>query len=348
LEITIGEELIEIQPQVFISIFCSFITAIIPLLAVRYLSLRERNNYIKLLDKHFPLINEFLREIRSYKMLTSLFAFAGLYLGALVSFVILMGSVDFFDFIINTSLSYIFSLDYFKKFIPVIVNIGNFNFVMLFYSFYNFFILISLLIFIFWYKFISSKNLSKPQFKINSRLAVLSFLVYYSYWFFLGVLIGINLFIYLLLYANLRVFSIIDKDFSFNWISFSKLWISLEENLRYIWVHKFLYVIGLFVSFMYILILYREITLFSKNAIEEINDFYKTDFPYVKIKTVSGEVEGQLKDIKNKNFVTLSKNNELKAVPWNNIQIMEAGNPNGTETIEVISRKSGNSQYKMK
>ena len=137
MEITIGEELIEIQPQVFISIFCSFITAIIPLLAVRYLSLRERNNYIKLLDKHFPLINEFLREIRSYKMLTSLFAFAGLYLGALVSFVFLVGALDFFDFILNTSWSNIFSLDFFMKFIPVMVNIGYCISVMRFYLFFS-------------------------------------------------------------------------------------------------------------------------------------------------------------------------------------------------------------------
>jgi hypothetical protein len=40
----------------------------------------------------------------------------------------------------------------------------------------------------------------------------------------------------------------------------------------------------------------------TTSIMKSITNFYKCDFPYIKIKTESGEVKGQLKDIQNKSF----------------------------------------------
>ncbi|HEY5534890.1 MAG TPA: hypothetical protein VIL99_08165 [Ignavibacteria bacterium] len=56
-----------------------------------------------------------------------------------------------------------------------------------------------------------------------------------------------------------------------------------------------------------------------------IADFYKYDFPEVKIITEHGEIKGQLRDIQNKSQVILIENGIMKTVPWNKIEIMEVG-----------------------
>ena len=56
-------------------------------------------------------------------------------------------------------------------------------------------------------------------------------------------------------------------------------------------------------------------------------------FPYIKIKTGSGGVTGQLEDIKNKSLIALNEKNVLKIVPWDKIEILEASNINTNESI---------------
>lgn len=57
-----------------------------------------------------------------------------------------------------------------------------------------------------------------------------------------------------------------------------------------------------------------------------LNNFYTNKFPDVLIKSEFGDVKGQLYNFQNKEMIMLNENGVLKAVPWNQIRIIEIKN----------------------
>jgi len=96
-------------------------------------------------------------------------------------------------------------------------------------------------------------------------------------------------------------------------------------------VHLIVYMFGFLISLFFILIVYVTAKHFKEAVIRSIADFYKYDFPYAKIKTESGEIQGQLRDILDKYLVTLSDNDILKIVQWDKIETMEISPKNKKE-----------------
>jgi hypothetical protein len=166
---------------------------------------------------------------------------------------------------------------------------------------------------------IISRNLSIPRLvaepqkeTFGGRIEYSFYRIYALYWSFIGVvliLLGVNVF---------QLFDFVAAVFSKNSISYD---------------HSDLYLLILIVGWYLLRDIYKIISNMSNDAIEAIINFYKFDFPYVKIKTELGEVSGQLNDIQNKFLVTLSEKKVLKIIPWNKVVILEANHINANEHI---------------
>jgi hypothetical protein len=98
----------------------------------------------------------------------------------------------------------------------------------------------------------------------------------------------------------------------------------LKANVPYLLHHTIAHILGMMLNLILIWEMYQRSRNFSNNVIKSITDFYNCNFPYVKIKTGNGEIEGQLIDIvQNKSLVTLGDKNILKTAPWDKIETME-------------------------
>ena len=201
------------------------------------------------------------------------------------------------------------------------------NMAAIFYSLFNIGIIIIVILFIIWWKFLNSKKLLIPKIDEDGAIESFSLIVYPSFWIFIGMVFGLYLTIILYFIGALLNLSILDNNLSFDRMEYDFAY----AHLLYPEVHVFVYMFAFIISLTFILILYTTAKRFKEGVIRSITDFYKYDFPYVKIKTESGELKGQLRDILDKSLVTLSDNNILKIVQWDKIETMEISPKNKKE-----------------
>jgi hypothetical protein len=309
---------------------------------------RKKNQFIKLLEDDFPSVVNFLDAVGFYEMssvywLSLVLFIGGIALSILIEISSVQAVLHFFGYAIDPN--------YIRELLKLSPNtspntIALIGAVLGCLCSFLISILVIIAIFYLWVMFTTLKRLCiVKRNKEEGLVEFSSLLVYPSYWAFIGFVIGLNITIFFYFIVILSNLSTIDNNFSFNETIFDLIYADLLYSEFYVsaYLLGLLYLSGLLASFILIFVIYYFAKNFKKRAVKSITNSYKHNFPYVKIKTESGEVEGQLQDIINKNLVTLNKNNELKIVPWDKIQIMEAtSNPNETEeSMEFISLTLG-------
>lgn len=351
MEINTNEPL-NIMSQLLIPIVLILITCIIQEPLKKYLSLREKSQYIKLLRSDFPSILNYLRLIIEYKFnsfyFSLLFILFGLILGAYITqylyYEVVLYLIDYWF----SNFSYIQTVSYIDNIEPMdieLITCTCLNCVILFISW-----VLTLYIFFLDHLFKPQlrsdgkikrriryicNSLLKPIFKqpLTSDGKIKGWIkyVYASHWLLIGYLLGIYMLIYSLIPYYLQTYSIeylYDfSDHEYNYTYFFDIYNSMKINLPYFQYIEYIFALGLIYSVGCFLIAYSINRLLSYETIETITYFYQNSFPYIKIKTGNGEIEGQIKEIRNKSLITLSEKNVLTLVPWDKIEIMEAMQP---------------------
>ncbi len=288
----------------------------------------EKTRYIKFLTENFPLIKSFLGTVRDYKNKTSLRYICPLtifYLGIIGGILIEI----FLAIIIGDILGAILNIDYIAKLLYPVPNVENLdilrlNTVILYNSCLNVSFLIIFLFCGWWINSKKSRSLLTPLLTKTGTVNSSAYNVFLSYWGFIGITIGANILVYLLVYGSLLRCSIISENLSFDLIHLNNLYTTLKTNVLYLSYHTIAHILGMMLSLVLIWEMYQKSRNFSNNVVNSVTDFYSCNFPYVKIKTGNGEIEGQLIDIvQNKSLVTLRDKNTLKTVPWDKIETME-------------------------
>lgn len=318
----ITEEPSKILSQLVISIIPLIITGLIQVILKVYLSLREKNRYIKLLKANFPSVEKYLDRVKLYKIITVhcssyVYFIVGILAGFLIELILIQVIAKTFDYTLD--------INYIGNLLNLSSDVVMLNAVAFFYSCSNSGILIVLLIFISWCKYLRSKKLFIPE--IGEYGEVKSSFVYLSFWVFIGTVFGLYIAMFFYFTATLNHLSIIDNNLSFNRARFDLIY----THLLYPGVHVIAYILGFSVSLAFIVVSYFFAKWFNESVIRSITNFYKYDFPYVKIKTETGEIKGQFRGILDKYLVTLSENNILKIVQWDKIETMEISPKNKKE-----------------
>ncbi|WP_410509898.1 hypothetical protein RSJ42_07150 [Methanosarcina hadiensis] len=310
----VTEEPLKILSQLLIPIIVVIVTGFVQVIFKTYLSLREKNKYIELLKANFPSVEEFLDRIKTYKIITVYFSsYVYFIVGVLAGFLIELILVPVIAYIFE----YILDINYIGNLLDLSSDVVILNVVALIYSCSNSGILIALLFFISWCKYLGSKRLFTP--KISEYGEVETSFVYQSFWVFIGTVFGLYIAMFVYFTATLYNLSIIDNNLSFNRVRFDLIY----THLLYPGVHVIAYMLGFSVGLVLIVASYFFAKWFNESVIRSITNLYKYDFPYVKIKTENGEVKGQFRGILDKYLVTLSENNILKIVRWDKIETME-------------------------
>ena len=129
-------------------------------------------------------------------------------------------------------------------------------------------------------------------------------------------------------------YSTLSDGFTLNWSMFSYIYENLKIDVPYLEYYVFVFLLGALFTVFYMVPICQSISGFSSEVKKLITNFYKCDFPDVKIKTENGEIKGQLKDILNKSMVTLSEDNTLKMIQWDKIETIEICPRNETSISE--------------
>jgi hypothetical protein len=190
------------------------------------------------------------------------------------------------------------------------------------------------MIWIGWCKLLTKTKLAEPKitgtYSTDPKIIYIpsiknaSDLVYLSFWSFIGAIIGFNLLIFTATLGMFLKFSIFPDNFSFNWITFVNIYTSLEIDVIYFKYYEIIFFIGVFLSLINIIMVYSSVRWFSYEVKRLITNFFKYDFPEVKITTENNEIKGKLNDVLSKTLVTVSEKNMIKMVPWDKIETMEA------------------------
>lgn len=320
----ITEEPLKIISQLLIPLFIVIVTGLIQICFKIYLSLHEKNKYIKHLKANFPSVEGFLDALKEYKInviyfLSYVYFVAGVVTGFLIELILVQ--------LIVTIFSYAFDTNYIGKLLGLSSETIFFNIIALLYSFFNIGVFIILFVFILWCRYLVSNKLLIPKLDNYGKVEVSSYFVYPSFWFIIGIVFGLYLNIFFYLIGTLSELSIIDNNLSFNRTRFDLMY----AYLLYPVVHVIVYMLGFLGSIALIVASCYITKRFSEKVIKSITNFYKYDFPYIKIKTESGEIKGQLRGILDKYLVTLSENNILKIAQWDKIETMEISQKNKKE-----------------
>jgi len=310
----VTEEPLQILSQLLIPIIIVIVTGFIQVIFKVYLSLREKNKYIKLLKANFSAVEEFLNTVKVYKITTVycssyVYFIVGVLAGFLIELILVQVIANIFDYTLD--------INYIGNLLDLSSDIVILNVVVLIYSCSNIGILIVLLIFISWCKYLRSKKLFIP--KIGKYGEVKSSFVYLSFWVFIGVVFGLYIAMFFYITATLNNLSVIDNNLSFNRARFDLVYTHLLSPR----IHVIAYILGFSISIALMVASYFFAKWFNESVIRSITDFYKYDFPYVNIKTETGEIKGQFRGILDKYIVTLNENNTLKIVQWDKIETME-------------------------
>lgn len=292
-----------------------------------YLHTQVKEKYKAFLMEHSKSVDDLCYIFYKYKYDTSVFTRSLFFIeGGLGGIICWMQLVYLFLYIsqlhgFNKLFPFLF---YYNQYNNTILITKNIDFLYLVASFNVFSVIISLLISILMLFFIS-KHYNEPQYKENFILTKWSRFFYHSYSFLIGILIGINFWILYFTIGALANFHSINQSFSFSITCFSDIWTNLKIQIPTIDVYFIIlmYLLGIFISFRGIILLYQMIKSFSNNFKQKVTNFYIDKLPYILIKTECGDIHGQVTDIQNKSLITLSEDGVFKAVPWDQIKIME-------------------------
>jgi hypothetical protein len=318
----------DILSKIIIGFLLTVFTSIINAFRIYYSSLHGKYRYVNILRTRFPRIDEFLVIIRRHKINKQVFVLYYLFVGFIFGVYLMKEIVTIITYVFN--LVHIF--DY-LNYIPYLHSFDSLNIVMIIVSLLNITLLFIAFFYFKWDNLVKVRHLSTPKITKYNILAPLPILVFMIYWIFIGIIFGVNFFIYLILCNAYIISSRSAEKISLNLALFGDVYKYFGENVQNLNIHGFMYLGGMLLSFYLIANSYTKITLFNKDTLRAISNFYYYDFPYVKIKTDSGESKGQLRDILNKSLVTLNEKNILTIIPWDKIETMEASQPNRNEYI---------------
>lgn len=131
--------------------------------------------------------------------------------------------------------------------------------------------------------------------------------IYYSCWFSMGLLIGLNI------------------GVLFFTASFADTIIKLITKLSSFRIYALisLYASAFLINFIFIGTLYRETKYFSNSFKQTVTNFYIDDFPHIRIKTNGEDISGKIDDIHNESLIILNERDTVKAIRWDQITTME-------------------------
>lgn len=313
----VTEEPLKILSQILIPLILVATSCIIPAFISHFSKRQDKNEYIRFLRTNNSTIKSYLDSIETYNTIKQLNPFVfvlGITIGVIFGAIINPSLVSIF--------THVFEIDYIETKFPIIHD-HTLNSVLFLFSYLHISILIIFVIWGGWYRFLRSKKFVAPKLTEYKLIKLSSMLVYWSFWVFLGAVIGIVIVLYLITVASFTRFSIITDDFAFNWITLVGVYESLKNNVSYFNFYMVVYCMGLFTTLLYSLDVNYSITTFSREVNGLIANSYRSDFPEVKIITEYGEVKGKLEDILNKHQVTLNENSTVKTMMWDKIEMME-------------------------
>jgi len=251
------------------------------------------------------------------------FLFFGIIIGIFIEANVTSTVMDIADYII--------ALNYFKTHVHINYKESIINLVMLILFFtYALSFLFTLLVWIFISRLINSRNIKNSKLAEDGKIKLSTFIVYIYSWLLIGIILGANINHYVVLIDFFRNVLAIDHfNFPNSWSrdSLIKACKFINARIQNLGLYVIFQMIVAVFSYVFILVFMYENSEFSASIMKLTKNFYKCDFPYMKIKTESGEVKGQLSDIRNKSLVTLSEKNVFGVVPWDKIEIMEVYTP---------------------
>jgi len=288
-----GEQLCALFFQDWVpAIIAGFIT-IIPVLLIQYSRLRDKNKYANVLKKHSPHVKAFLNTIKNDK-LNTVITFYSFLLGLIVGFWI----IKLYIYETASNLYDIF-LQYFM--FPWILSV----FVMAIPSF-----IIIILSFIY-YKLIKYSHILNIKCPVFCVFGKSQMMITTSCSF----LFGVSATVYLITDVILIYFNLM-PNFQ-------------EKTLTLFYILFFLLISLLILLNLYCLIFfYKTFLLFYKKVIKPILNYHESNFPYIKIKTMSCDIEGQLNEIQDKSTIALIKEGKLNFVSWDKIIAIEIRSSN--------------------
>jgi hypothetical protein len=310
--------------QLFIPLI-TLISSIVPIFLLRYWSLKDKNLYISILKKQYPSVKTCFDKIDNLKTISQLLSicgfsagmFSGIIIGTLMYQTLFQIYIYLFDLNPNTLLPYSTLLDT----------------AMLIDAWSNITIVITVVIYLLWSRRIRHKIALDLRLTDSGMIKNSFWITPISLWIFVGAIVGGNFVNCSNVIYHLHSFLISKVDFSFTLYYFENAITFMNVYIPNFNILMLIYVIVWTFSFIFIFLLYCLSTSITNELIESIKKFHKYEFPYARIKTDSGEVKGQLKDIHNKSLVTLNEKNVLSIVPWNKIETMEVININKNEYI---------------
>lgn len=264
---------------------------------LNYLVQNKKNPYINSIKLYYPHMETFLEIKKWYgssRYFSSFFLFIGTVIGIFIEILIL----EIF-LIIYHHISVIFHME---------TVASNYQIIWLVVILYTSVIISTICLFRFFP--IESRNLLCIDFTDSYRFKRSNLVMYVKLCLFLGIMFGAIITVWGLFY-NLKSAS--------NIIVFSNNSLFIANILLTT------YVLSCIVN------LAKKHKSFSDDFIDPISKLCICNFPHVKIKTHSGEVEGKLRDVHNKDFVILSGKNILNIVSWDKIEKIEVCNINNKE-----------------
>jgi hypothetical protein len=303
------EEPVKIISQLIIPILLLIITAAIQVLIRYYLSLREKNKYIKFFKDNFFSMKMYFSIINSSKIGAYVYSSYVLIIGAII---FSLFEIILFQFVFE-QLDYLIDKKYFSNAIHVDLGIFYPNKLMIIGIVFFIGILFIGEIKEYVHKFIDSKDfynfkIDKYGFPNKSTRFTIS-----CPWFFIGCVIG----------SYIATIITIKNIYGFSTLNLVAIEFIIKQIPHNSFVTPMLFLLSIFLSVtqisLSILCGHEDLEL----LIKLITDLYSIKFPFICIKTEFGETEGQIKELLNKHVVTLVENNELKIIQWEKIDIME-------------------------
>lgn len=316
MEINTNEPL-NIITQLLIPIILIIITCVIQEPVKIYLSSHEKSQHIRILKLNFPSISKFFNAQLDYKIGSILcyfiFTLVGVPFGVYITEYLFEKVVTFLMF---SNFNYIESISFMK-------NIGPTDIVLISFSCLNILTFVIFYCFPLYTIFLIPQSRFKPQLTSHGKIKWWLKYVYSFHWSFFGFIIGVNLAIYHLAPYIFDMYSLLYIEQEYSNISIIDLYTSMKTNLPYFQYIEALFVGGMLATILCFFFICTMSILISSRVTEKMADFYQQSFPYIKLKTGNGNIEGSLKDIQNKSLITLRDNNVLTIVPWDKIEIME-------------------------
>lgn len=277
-----------------------------------------KNAYRNFLINNSKPIEDLFYKLRKYKNDTTFkdfFFIEGIPLGSLLFIFLLTFTVAL------SKVSKLSEMGFFKYYYNYFYEQKDVDLLGVFLSF-DLFILIMIVILGLLLIILYLKRYDDPKLTEEFSLNKISKYIYYSYWFSMGLLIGLNI--------NVLYFT----------ISLGDIIISLIKQLpRFLIVLMIIcYIVPFFLSLGIIGILYRETKYFSNGFKQKVTDFYIDDFPNIRIKTNGEDISGKIDDIHNESLIILNEGNKVKAIRWDQITTMEIekSEENNEDLHEVV------------